>query len=229
MGHSIGRVSEIRLGSGRQMEVCIICPEGVIPSAGQYLLAFDLDDTGAVLRTPIFAVEKAQQGFWAAPLNSIPWGPGTNLDLVGPLGKGFDLPRNIQRLGLVALGETVSRLLPLIHLAAKTHAGMTLFTDLTLPKLPVALEVYPLASLKDALDWPDFMALDVPLESLPELRAAVSLPGGAGLPCPAQVLVTTPVPCAGMAQCGACAVPALRGWKMACEDGPVFDLSLLKW
>src|SRR4030042_1519478 len=120
MGHSIGRVSEIRLGSGRQMEVCIICPEGVIPSAGQYLLAFDLDDTGAVLRTPIFAVEKALQGFWAAPLNSIPWGSGTNLDLVGPLGKGFDLPRNIQRLGLVAWGETFPRLLPLIPLAAKT-------------------------------------------------------------------------------------------------------------
>ena len=63
---------------------------------------------------------------------------------MGPLGHGFDLPRNIQRLGLAALGETVSRLMPLMHQAAKSHAGMTLFTDLRLPKLPAAVEVYPL-------------------------------------------------------------------------------------
>ncbi len=106
---------------------------------------------------------------------------------------------------------------------------MTLFTDLTLPRLPAAVEVSPLASLKEAMDWPDFMALDVPLTRLAELRDVLGLSNGDGLPCPAQVLVTTPMPCAGMAQCGACAVPARRGWKLACEDGPVFDLNILKW
>ena len=229
MGHTIGRVSEIRLGSGRCMEACINCLDGAIPSAGQYLLALDQDDPDAVLSIPLFLVEKSNQGFWAAPLFPANWGPGTKLHLVGPLGHGFDLPRIIQRLGLVALGETVSRLLPLVHLIAQTHAGMTLFTDLTLPKLPAALEVSPLASLKDSQDWPDFMALDVPLDRLPELRARLGLPDRAGLACPAQVLVTTPIPCAGMAQCGACAVPARRGWKLVCEDGPVFDLNMLKW
>jgi Iron-sulfur cluster binding domain of dihydroorotate dehydrogenase B len=232
MGHYRGRVIEIRLEKGRHMEPLVACPAGAIPHAGQYLLASDLDDPEAVLGTPLFAVEKSKQGFWATPLSPATWGPGTNLDLVGPLGHGFDLPRNIQRLGLVALGETVSRLMPLVHQTAQTHAGMTLFTDLTLPMLPTALEVSPLASLKEALDWPDFMALDVPLTRLAELRSVLGpldVSNGAGLPCPAQVLVTTPTPCAGMAQCGACAVPALRGWKLACEDGPVFDLNLLKW
>jgi dihydroorotate dehydrogenase electron transfer subunit len=229
MGQSWGRVNEIRLETGRHMEVRIACPAGAIPAAGQYLLASDVDDPEAALGVPLFAVEKSKHGFWAAPLYPVAWTPGTNLDLVGPLGHGFDFPHNIQRLGLVALGETVSRLLPLIHMTAQSLGGMTLFTDLTLPLLPVALEVYPLASLKEAMDWPDFIALDVPLARMTELRELLGLSNGTGMPCPAQVLVTTPIPCAGMAQCGACAVPARRGWKLVCEDGPVFDLNSLKW
>jgi hypothetical protein len=229
MGRYKGRVGEIRLGAGGRMEAQIFCSSVAAPSVGQYVLASFLDDLEAVLGNPIFMVGKSLQGFWADSLYPAAWAPGTNLDLVGPLGHGFDLPRNIQRLGLVALGETVSRLMPLVHLTALTKGGMTLFTDLTLPMLPVALEVYPLASLKESLDWPDFMALDVPLPHLAELREVLGLSEGDGLPCPAQVLVTTPIPCAGMAQCGVCAVPSRRGWKMACEDGPVFDLNSLKW
>jgi dihydroorotate dehydrogenase electron transfer subunit len=211
------------------MEAYIICPESAVPSAGQYLLAFDLDDPDAVLSIPLFAVEKSNHGFWSAPQIPVNWAPGTKLNLVGPLGHGFDLPRNIQRLGLVAMGETVSRLTPLVHLSVQTRAGMTLFTDLTIPMLPDALEVYPLASLKDSMDWPDFLALDMPLESLSELCATLGLTDGEILPCPTQVLVTTSMPCAGMAQCGACAVPVRRGWKLVCEDGPVFDLNMLNW
>lgn len=229
MGHTIGRVNEIRIGSGRNMEACIICTESAIPSAGQYLLAFDRDDPDVVLGTPLFTVENTSQGFWAAPLFPAFWEPGTKLALFGPLGHGFDLPHNIQRLGLVALGETVSRLLPLVHMIARTRAGMTLFTDLTLPTLTAALEVAPLASLTDTLDWPDFMALDVPLEILPQLHTTLGISDREVLPCPAQVLVTTPIPCAGMAQCGACAVPARRGWKLVCKDGPVFDLNSIRW
>jgi hypothetical protein len=229
MGHTTGRVSEIRLGSGRNVEAYIVCPESVIPTAGQYLLASDQDDPDVVLSTPLFAVEKSNQGFWAVTQFPNSWAPGTILNLIGPLGHGFDLPRNIQRLGLVALGETVSRLMPLVHLTTQNHGSMTLFTDLSLPRLPVALEVSPLASLKDSLDWSDFLVLDVPLERLPDIRATLGLSDRDVLPCPAQVLLTTPMPCAGMAECGACAIPGWRGWKLACEDGPVLDLSFIRW
>jgi hypothetical protein len=61
------------------------------------------------------------------------------------------------------------------------------------------------------------------------LRNMIGLSEGIGLPCPAQVLITTPMPCAGLAKCGACAIASRRGWKLACEDGPVFDLNHLKW
>ncbi|MFZ2095098.1 MAG: hypothetical protein WAV05_00540 [Anaerolineales bacterium] len=229
MGHYTGRVSEIRLEVGGQLEVCINCPTEAVPATGQYLLASDTADPMAILGTPLFISEKTQRGFWANPTYPISWGPGTELDLMGPLGYGFNLPRNLQRLGLIAMGETVSRLKPLIHSVAQVHTSITLFTDLSLPRLPAALEVSPLALLKEALDWPDFMALDVPSTQISELRSVFGITDSASLPCPAQVLITTPMPCAGLAKCGACAVHARRGWKFACEDGPVFDLSILQW
>jgi len=229
MGQNRGRVREIRLGASGQVEVSIFCPAAAIPAPGQYLLATDPADLAAVIGTPLFAVETTNQGFWSAPLHPVSWGPGTDLELVGPLGHGFSLPGNLQRLGLVALGDTASRLLPLVDQTVQTSAGMTLFTDLSLSMLPFALEVYPLASLKETLDWPDYLAIDVPMERLEAVRNVLGLAHGAVLPCPTQVLVTTPMPCAGLGQCGACAVPGHRGWKLACEDGPVFDLKGISW
>jgi NAD(P)H-flavin reductase len=40
-------------------------------------------------------------------------------------------------------------------------------------------------------------------------------------------LVVAPMPCGGLAECGVCAVTTRRGWKLACKDGPVFDLGEL--
>ncbi len=229
MAYSKGRVREIRLGASEHTEVSIACPSAVIPQPGQYLLAINPADQQAVLSTPLFTIENTTQGFWASPVGPISWSPGTSVDLMGPLGHGFDLPGNFRRLGMIALGESVSRLLPLIHLVEKNHAAMTLFTDLNIPLLPSALEVAPLASLHDALDWPDYMVLDLPLHCLENLRSMLGLSGGEILPCLAQVLITTPMPCAGMGQCGACAIKSHRGQKLVCEDGPVFDLKSLSW
>jgi Iron-sulfur cluster binding domain of dihydroorotate dehydrogenase B len=229
MGLYKGRVREIRLDVNGQLELSIVCPAGAVPCAGRYLMAIDQDDELAILRIPLFTVESTPHGFWAAPLQPVNWSPGTNLELEGPLGHGFDLPTTVRRLGLVAMGETVSRLMPLVQSAVKIRASITLFTDLKLPRLPAAVEVHPVNSVKDDLDWPDFLALDVPLERLDELRFVLSVPDGAIMPCPAQVLFTTPMPCAGKAQCGVCAIHGRRGWKIACQDGPVFELESLSW
>ncbi len=229
MGQANGRVREVRLGAGGQVEVSLNCPTSAIPSPGQYLLALDPLDVSVTLPTPLFQISHAVQGFWAAPLHPVRWSPGMMLDLVGPLGHGFDLPGNILRLGLVALGDTVARLLPLVGQAAHTRTAITLFTDLDSPSLPSAVEIYPLASLPEALDWPDYLVLDLPVGQLGGLRQVLGLADGAILPCPAQALITVPMPCAGLGQCGACAVQGRRGWKLACEDGPVFDLKDLRW
>jgi hypothetical protein len=229
MGQTNARIIEIRLEASGQMEAFIACSDDAVPQAGQYLLASDMHDPQAVLGVPLFLAEKSTHGFWAATPIPISWRPGTYLDLVGPLGHGFELPREVQRLGLVALGNTVSRLMPLVGQIGKSHGGITLFTDLPLPRIPTLLEAYPVASLVQVMDWPDFLMFDLPLQRLAELREVLGLQDGSSLHCPSQVLVTLPIPCAGLAHCGACAVPARRGWKLACEDGPVFDLSQLKW
>jgi hypothetical protein len=115
-------------------------------------------------------------------------------------------------------------LLPLAEAALSRNAAVTLYSDLLLADLPTALEAYPLAALAEALTWADFLAADVALKDTAALRERLGLPPGSQSPCPGQVLVYAPMPCAGFAACGACAVLTQRGWKLACIDGPVFDL-----
>jgi dihydroorotate dehydrogenase electron transfer subunit len=151
------------------------------------------------------------------------------LELHGPLGKGFSLPENARRVALIGLAETPARLLPLANLAVNRQIAAALFTDAPLTGLPAALEIQTLAALPEALSWADFIAIDLTLQALPELRHYLGLGTVDLLPCPAQALVMTPIPCGGIAECGACAVPAHRGWKLACRDGPVFNLNELAW
>jgi hypothetical protein len=223
----IGRIREIRLDARGAVAAGIACPRRMIPAPGQFTLAFALEQPETPLATPLFLGESRRDGFWAVPPLPAEWGPGTHLELRGPLGCGFHLPAQVSRLALVALGDRVERLLPLLGVMGQGERAVTLFTDAPLPALPAALEAAPLLALPEALAWPDFIAVDVPAERLGELRKALGLGSQAFLPCPGQALVTLPMPCGGLAECGACAVPVRRSWKMACSEGPVFDLKEL--
>lgn len=211
------------------LEAYVACPPGAIPPPGRYLSAYAPVDSDAPLATPLFLSQLAPGGFWAAPPFPANWMPGTELILRGPLGTGFDLPAAVTRLALAALGDSPARLLPLARAALERDCAVTLYTDVCLSSLPSTLEIYPLGSLSEALNWPDLLALDLPLERLPALRSLLGLRPGDLLPCPAQALIWTPMPCAGLAECGACAVPSRRGYKLACTDGPVFPLNTLEW
>lgn len=220
---------EIRLDSTSGRTAWITCPPGAIPSAGQYIRAHNLDDEYAELGVWLFPGKIGVDGFLALPQIPASWNPGTRLDLWGPLGQRFNLPDRVQRLGLAALGDTMARLLPLIEGAVQLDCSMTLFTDAPLVQLPPSVEVYPLSLLPEALSWAEFMALDVPLAHLPDLRSILGIQPNHDLPCPAQVLVFTSMPCSGLADCGVCAVSARRGWRLVCRDGPVFALEKLEW
>ena len=224
-----GRVSEIRLGLNRELEALIICPPGAVPTPGRYLAAQAPAEMDAPLATPLFLSQVSQAGFWAASPLPASWIPGTELSLRGPLGKGFDLPRNVTRLALAALDASPARLLPLALAALERNCAITLFTAIPLPGLPSRIEIYPLDSLREALSWPDLLALDLPLDRLPVLRKLLGLRPDDPLPCSAQALLWAPLPCAGIAECGVCAVPSHRGYKLACLDGPVFPLESLDW
>lgn len=226
-----GRVSEIRLDRGGGPAAWIDCPRRAIPSPGRYLLAAD---EAAVLAEPLFAAQVSPAGFLAAPPVPARWHPGAPLSLIGPFGRGFRVPADARRLAVAALGDTVARVLPLITQALGAGLEVALFSDAPLPGLPSALEAQPLDALEESAGWVDFLALDLPLSRLPELRAILGSLPGRGWPSPAQALVQAPMPCGGIGECGVCAVPVRGGdgrssWLLACRDGPVFDLSHLDW
>ncbi len=223
------RITEISLDPSGSVTAWIAGPPPAVPAPGRYSLAVAAGDAEAVLPVTLFASQMSAQGFLAAPPLPASWIPGLPLRLRGPLGKGFSLPGGTRRLALVTCGDGNSRLAALAQQAAAAGTDIAWFTDLPLPPVPAAYEVNPLRLLPEALDWADFMALDAPLARLAELRAILGMRPDQRLTCPAQVLVYTPMPCGGMAECGACAVPGRRGWKLACQDGPVFDLNELEW
>jgi len=115
----------------------------------------------------------------------------------------------------------------LLSAALEQSASVVLVSDLDLPDLPTEIEVQPASALGEITEWADYLAMDVPRDSLPGLREMLGLGQQARVKLEAQVLVCTPMPCGALAECGVCAVTARRGWKMACKDGPVFHLSEL--
>ena len=186
---------------------------------------------------PVFSAGSVPGGFLIAPPIPLTWQPGTTLSLRGPLGRGFSLPASARSVALVALGDTYARLKPLLMAALEQTASVVLVSELSLPDLPPEVEIQPVSALPEVAQWADYLAIDVDRESLPGLREMLGFGEQAGVKIEAQaapwrapaerVLVVTPMPCGGMAECGVCAVTVRRGWKMACKDGPVFDLNEL--
>jgi NAD(P)H-flavin reductase len=222
-------VTELRLDAIGQIEARITCPAGATPSPGQYLQALDPRDADAALSWIVFPSEIEPGSFVAAAPIPAGWTPGTELNLRGPLGQGFRIPQAARRIALASMGENVARLLPLADSALSGNASVAIFTNPPLPFVSASLEIYPLEALPEALSWADFLALDLPLQMLSGLRLSLGLGRDQALVCPAQALILTPMPCASVAGCGVCAVPARGGWKLACQDGPVFNLNEIEW
>jgi hypothetical protein len=183
-----------------------------------------------ILGTPLFFAGTVPDGFLCAPPVPIEWGPGSSLILYGPLGNRFQIPASTTRLAMIAAGDNLSRLLPLVG-GISTAPAVALFTNAPLPQLPATLEAFPLDEFSAALDWAEFLAIDTPVEKLPEIKERL---GGyfKGTPLiSGQVLVHSAMPCAGLGECGVCAIQTNHtshkrqpAWKLTCRDGPVFNL-----
>lgn len=153
------------------------------------------------------------------------WGPGTPLQLRGPLGHGFQLPERAKRVALAALDGSPGRLLPLVDAALQQHAEVVVCCDTTVREQPLAVEVQGLDELTRVIRWADYLAVDVSLEKVDELPAHLGTRIAKATA--AQALVLAPMPCGGLAQCGVCSLATGNGPRLACEDGPVFELSQL--
>ncbi len=221
MHQGLGQVAEI-FWEMESAAARIVCPPELIPAPGQYLQASVASDSP--LPVSVFQAGLSADGFLAAPPFPAVWLPGTRLRLRGALGRGFKLPAAARRVALAALDDSSARLLPLMNLALQQGAAVTLLCRRAPVELPPEVEIQPLAVLADAFAWADYTALDAPRRSVAEVKSMLELGEQAGAGGEAQILVDAPMPCGGLADCGACALTVHHEWKMACKDGPVFDL-----
>ena len=198
----------------------LICHENLIPAPGQYLLASDESDSP--LPVPIFYTDSASKGFIAATPIPDSWNPGREIYLRGPLGRGFIVPPSARKVGLAALEGSSARLYGLIQPALKQEAAVVFVSDARVDHLPDEVEVQPLSALSEIMEWANYMAFDVARENLTGLKEQLTSKQAKAW-FNAQILVRTPIPCGGIAECGVCTVTVKTGWQMACKDGPVFD------
>ena len=236
-------IRPVKQGTGELVELYLengltggrlLCPQNLFPGPGQYLLAHDgspvrrgLGRADTPLPAPAFNAGSIPGGFLIAPPIPQTWKPGMALSLRGPLGCGFSLPVSARYVALATLGETSARLKPLLTAALESGAAVVLVSDLDLSDLPPEVEIQPVSALAEVSRWADYLALDLPRESLPGLRMQLGIDEQTRVRDDAQILVRTPMPCGGMGECGVCAVTVRRGWKMACKNGPVFYLNEL--
>ena len=213
-----------RFLNDRRAAARIACPPTLIPAPGQYLLAHNLasDDPLAV---PVFLAGDSPEGFLAAPPLPRTWYPGMTLSLRGPLGRGFTLPASARRVALAAIDVSPAYLLALIQPALALGAAVALVCDSPPDDLPADVEIHSLAAFGEVSRWADYLALAAPRASLPELRARLGRGNPPKFPTVAQVLIVAPMPCGSLADCGVCSVDGRGGVRLACKDGPVFDLT----
>jgi NAD(P)H-flavin reductase len=221
------QVIEIRMEAGQRLSGIISVSVPVRIEPGQYLLAQAVNQP-ETLPLPVFHCgAEGRQLHLAAPLPET-WQVGTLIALRGPLGSGFHLPPGARKVALAALDGGPQRLITLVDRTLQQGGDVALYCSMDVPAaLPLAVEVLPLNQLPQALTWADYMALDVPVEMLPDLPDHLGLKERMRCPCPTEALVVAQMPCGGVAECGVCAVHTQQGWRLACKDGPVFDVDTL--
>ncbi len=210
----------------------IDCPPELIPAPGQYLLAH-ANASDSPIADPVFFNRPAPNGFFSAAPLPASWTLGTFLNLRGPLGHGFTIPVPARKVALIAFDDSPTRLHGLISLALKQNAEIVLLCDTQVNDLPEVVEVQPLKAMLEILPWADYAAMDVARENMNQLKEMLGKKNQVAAhperqsQGEVQVLIRTQMPCGALAECGICAVMVGQQWKMACKDGPVFDLKEL--
>ncbi|TFG68429.1 MAG: hypothetical protein E4H27_07970 [Anaerolineales bacterium] len=219
------------------------------PQPGMYVLA----DLGETVRTPLFPTSIDESGFDTI----VPPGhpatrllPGTQVDVLGPQGHGFEVDAN--RLLLIADVEHLPLLIPLLDRAASVAVIVEAMTRLQLPSptiFPPNVELImvtldgslgylgPLESLdpaamgfvrassvlKELLICAEQVCLALHAVRYPDLAAIVYKTRLNPQSNFAQAIIHCPMPC-GAGVCDICNITTKLGEKHVCIDGPVFNL-----
>lgn len=226
MAHGAWEIKEFGLTNGI-VRLHVPAIPNLHPQPGQYFLAFS-PQTDEALSAPLFFTDSNATDYILAGQFPAHWQPGTKLIWRGPLGHGFQLPPAARRVTLVEWGTQSYSLSALVNLALTQNASVVWYSRHLPEWLPPSVEVLPLESLVEALDWADYQAIECDYKDIAQLAAALSNSSSYKPGCITEVLLHTPLTCGAMAECGVCAVPTKTGWKLACKDGPVYNFDELE-
>jgi dihydroorotate dehydrogenase electron transfer subunit len=167
------------------------------------------------------------------------------IDLLGPLGTGFSLSERTECLLLVGSGPSIGPLLFLLEqalqrgidvaLALEANRAADLYPPQSLsPAVELRLATLDgsagqrgsiLEQLDDLTQWADTLCAVGPSGFYPQLRRHLNQTRLYVIENFARVLLAgAPINICGTGICTFCTITTTEGLKLACQDGPVFDL-----
>lgn len=231
---TLGSPALSRSQPGQYLAVRLASPGSFDPLVRQPIF---VTSANAAAGTSSLLVSQSEIGF--SFLDAQP--RGAQLDVLGPLGTGWRVDPGARTLAIVGVAEHSAPLLALAHAAVGRNIAVSVMLgarrDEPAPPallLPAAAEynvarsnVPPAAALKllddNILRWADMLAIGLPHEywtAVAQRVNQVRIRWGREF---AQLVVMPPLLCC-VGVCGVCAVETRKAFRLACVDGPVFDL-----
>ncbi|MCB0192269.1 MAG: hypothetical protein KDJ65_10035 [Anaerolineae bacterium] len=228
--------------------------ESMSLQSGQFLLLRCADAFTCYLCRPIFPQPETNHDFTLLirpdPDPGLAWlatrQVNDKLDVIGPFGQGFDLPNGVQNLLLVSDSQDMAPLPALMTQAVAMGLSVTMAlggrratTLYPVAALPPVVEFQaatldgslghhgPITDLlPDLLRWADRVCAVGSTHLYQTLRIQAeqirfSLPADFAF----GLVTDVPLPC-GVGACLACVRHTQAGLRLACIDGPVFDLAM---
>jgi hypothetical protein len=223
-----GVVREVTLDSTGTWSFRIEIFQALQVSAGRYLLGSSRTDLNEPFPVALFPLDEGVDYFSAVAIQRPDWKPGEELQLRGPLGRGFTIRKEHHKICLIARGIRLHYLHLLIKQYLASGANLVLCTEVHPADIHPVIEIQPYENSLDAAAWADasYLVTDAGyLEQDLKLIGAES--GSFQFRELVEVLVLSEMPCGGTADCGVCSVVGRRGWLFPCSKGPVFQVNKL--
>jgi dihydroorotate dehydrogenase electron transfer subunit len=219
---------------------------------GQFLLLRCADRFTCYLHRPVFPAASIEGHFSLLlrpdPDPGLAWlsarQPGDVLDVIGPLGSGFPFSKNVRHLLLVSDSASIDPLLAQMERALASGSAVTLVlggsrasTIYPVAALPPVVEFQaatldgslgyrgPVSDLlPDLLRWADMTCAAGSMNLYRTIRQQMEQVRFSAEPNFLYGLIRDNWMACGVGACLSCVLPTTTGPKLACVEGPVFDL-----
>jgi len=219
MRRSLAHVQSLATTASGAAAARLRAAPGAIPAPGQISLACrpGAEDP---LRQMLVPIELHPDGFTCLHPESVRWLPGDELDLLGPIGRGFTPPSDRARWLLAVFDLPPEVLSPLLTVGLARRVELAIWSERR-GTYPSQVEVLPDLTL--AIAWANYIALAISPSGLERLRSNPDLPNLRRQGPTVEVFHLPHMAC-GIGVCGACAVEGYPRHPRACSDGPVLRL-----